>query len=321
MGVVYAEDFEREQNGLVIDPSGKVLTVFPHLATVADVFVDLPGKGIVKAEVSRFDPRTGAALLNIEADSLIAAPMTLARIQPGQPVLTLAREDGVVRATEAYSSPITNAPDDLFTLFGVNESPGTVVVTRDGALVGLTAGGRPWVGAQYISGGSARSARRISGVLTESAMSLLDGEPKGAEHIPIGVAYHGPGWGSLIDGPLTRELVAQPVRDVLDNLGQPVAVEGLGGRIGQIVGHSPSTVLELIFASHRELRSQDGELLGSSRYVVLWWDRGEGLPDLVLCGDDPEHVGAAFASEGLASLAPILDQAPPGGRATIANPV
>ena len=71
------------------------------------------------------------------------------------------------------------------------------------------------------------------------------------------------------------------------------------------------TILELLYATPQELRGADGELLGSARYIALWWDREGGASDLVLCGtDDGEHRGAAFATHGLRSFEVFLEEVP-----------
>ena len=66
-----------------------------------------------------------------------------------------------------------------------------------------------------------------------------------------------------------------------------------------------------VYTTRQELRGADGELLGSARYIALWWDREGGAPDLVLCGtDDGNHLGAAFATHGLSSFEELMEGAP-----------
>ncbi|MEE9261866.1 MAG: hypothetical protein V3U95_04725, partial [Dehalococcoidia bacterium] len=126
--------------------------------------------------------------------------------------------------------------------------------------------------------------------------------------IPSAVAYRGLGWLSPRDGPVTREMVAEPLQEVFNRLGDPVAVEGIGRSTYWVFRSNPGTALELIYDQPQELRSVDGELLGSARYIALWWFRG-GY-DLLLCGTEPDRLGAAFVVTDLVSLEPLLEQVP-----------
>ncbi len=110
---------------------------------------------------------------------------------------------------------------------------------------------------------------------------------------------------------MTRELLAVPVEKALKNLGEPVPLENLGRHPQYVLRRVSGTTLELLYATPQELRSADGELLGSARYIALWWDREGGAPDLVLCGtEDGSHLGAAFATHGLSSFEALMEGAP-----------
>ena len=125
------------------------------------------------------------------------------------------------------------------------------------------------------------------------------------------------GWGYYYlvtkapDGPVTRELLAKPVQKALNDLGEPVPLESLSKRPGSTRPPELGTILELLYATPQELRGADGELLGSARYIALWWDREGGAPNLVLCGtDDGNHLGAAFATDDLSSFETLMEGAP-----------
>ena len=110
---------------------------------------------------------------------------------------------------------------------------------------------------------------------------------------------------------MTRELLAEYVQEALRNLGESVPLEHLSRRPGSTRPPELGTILELLYATPQELRSADGELLGSARYIALWWDKEGGAPDLILCGtDDGNHLGAAFATNGLRSFEALMEGAP-----------
>ena len=69
-------------------------------------------------------------------------------------------------------------------------------------------------------------------------------------------------------------------------------------------------MLELLYAKPQELRGADGEPLGSASYLVLWWAREDSAPDLVLCGTDRLHLGAAFTAHGLGSFKTLMEGTP-----------
>ncbi len=314
----------REQDGLVVDHSGGVLTVLSALDTIEAVTVEVPGRGAFAAEVQRFDPRTGAALLHIDAGDLVTALSDPVGVKPGEPVLLLSRDasDGSLTVQETFASPSINGPDHLFALlirYAPYQRMGTVVVTRSGALVGLADGQRAWFGAGPRPSGPPPGPDQPA-VLLSSALQLLDAVSPDGDAIPAAVAYHGLGWGRFVDGPITREVLGQPVQEALSRLGDPVSLEGLGQRATGIIGsRSPwsGTALELIYAQPQELRAAAGDLLGSGRYIVLWWGRGEGEPDLVLCGTEPNYLGAAFVAADLKAIEPVAEEAPGSTRSMV----
>ena len=157
-------------------------------------------------------------------------------------------------------------------------------------------------------------------MLLDSAIHLLERPPSDLGITPAAIAYYGPDT-KAPDGPVTRELLAKPVQEALKDLWHPVQLESLSKRPGSLRPPELGTILELLYATPQELRGADGELLGSARYIALWWDREDGAPDLVLCGtDDGDHLSAAFATHGLSSF----DTKAPDGPVTrelLAKPV
>jgi len=137
--------------------------------------------------------------------------------------------------------------------------------------------------------------------------------------IPAAVSYHGQGWGAFIDSPVTRELLHEPAREAMQSLGGPAEVENLGQLAYAVLRDKPGTVLELVYAQPQQLRSSTGELVGEARYVVFSWDRGDGKPDVVLCGAEPGRICGAFLAGGLAALKAAIDSAPRSGRLVVTS--
>jgi acyl-coenzyme A thioesterase PaaI-like protein len=306
-----------DQQGLVVS-DGAVLTVLDLTGEITSLSVNVSGRGTLAAELERFDPRTGAALLTIEAEGLTVAPGERATVAHGEPALLLSRnQDGELVVEETFASPSLNAPDDLFALL-VRYTPyvqwGTVVVA-DGTPVGLAGETWAWFGLFTVSGpppGPDQAA-----VLLGSALRLSQFASPDASITPAAVAYHGAGWARFVDGPAARGLLAEPVQQRLKGLGRPVPLDNLGRRPGYVLRSKPGTVLQLLYPTPQEMRGADGELLGSARYIVLWWAREGGASDLVLCGTDRHHLGAAFATHGLASFEVLMEGVPISSRSIV----
>ena len=312
VSVELANGRTRDQQGLVV-ADGAVLTVLNLMEKIASLSVKVSGRGTFAAELERFDLRNGAALLTVEAEGLTVAPGEHATVAPGEPVLLLSRDqDGSeLIVEETYASPSLNAPDHLFALHG-DYTPslqrGTIVVLADGTPVGLAGHTRRWYGQKIVWGPI--GVRYLPAVLLDSALRLLELAPSDADITPAAVVYHGPSPGH-VDGPLTRELLAGPVQAAITDLGERVPLEDLGRRWGSSYRPELGTMLELLYATPQELRGAAGELLGSARYIALWWAREGGAPDLVLCGaEDGDHLGAAYATHGLGSFEAPMEEAP-----------
>ena len=274
----------RVQQGLVV-ADGAVLTVLDPMEKIASLSVRVSGRGVFTAALERFDVRIGAALLSVGAEGLALAPGGRRTVAPGEPVLLLSRDEGggelVVK--ETYASPSLNAPDHLVALHG-DYTPslqwGTVVVADDGIPVGLAGHTRTFYGQSIVLGGP--TIEYLPAVLLDSAIRLLERVPSDANITPAAVAYYGPDPIPSVDGPVTRELLAEPVQKALTDLGEPVPLENLSRRPSSLRPPELGTILELLYATPQELRGADGVLLGSARYIALWWDREGGSPDLVL---------------------------------------
>ena len=303
----------RVQQGLVVS-DGAVLTVLDPMEEIASLSVTVSGRGVFTAELERFDVRTGAALLSVGAEGLALAPGGRRTVAPGEPVLLLSRDGdgGELVVKETYASPSLNAPDHLVALHG-DYTPslqwGTVVVAGDGIPVGLASHTRTFYGPSIVLGGP--SIEYLPAVLLDSAIRLLERVPSDADITPAAVAYYGPDVTRNMDGPVTRELLADPVQQALTDLGESVPLENLSRLPSSLRPPELGTILELLYATPQELRGPNGELLGSARYIALWWDREGGSPDLVLCGtEDGNHLGAAFATHGLDSFEALMEGVP-----------
>ena len=313
VSVERASSRTRDLQGLVV-ADGAVLTVLDHRWEISSLAVEVSGRGVFAAELERFDPRTGAALLTIQAEDLTVAPGDRGRVAPGEPVLLLIRDEdgGELVVKETYASPSLNAPNHLVALhrdYTPSLQRGTVVVAGDGTPIGLASHAGRFYGQSIVLGGL--SLRYLPAVLLDSAIHLLERPPSDLDLTPAAVAYYRPDGTKAVDGPVTRELLTEPVQEALKDLGEPVPLESLSKRPGSVRPPELGTILELLYATPQELRGADGELLGSARYIALWWDREGGASDLVLCGtDDGNHLGAAFATNGLRSFEALMEGAP-----------
>ena len=117
VSVERASSRTRDLQGLVV-ADGAVLTVLDHRWEISSLAVEVSGRGVFAAELERFDPRTGAALLTIQAEDLTVAPGHRGRVAHVEPVLFLVRDEdgGELVVKETYASPGLNAPDHLFAL-------------------------------------------------------------------------------------------------------------------------------------------------------------------------------------------------------------
>ena len=260
----------RDQQGLVV-ADGAVLTVLDHRWEIVSLSVEVSGRGVFTAELERFDPRTGAAMLTIEAEDLTVASGDRGRVAHGEPVLLLVRDedDGELVVKETYASPSLNAPDHLFALhrdYTPSYQRGTVVVAGDGTPIGLASHAGRFHGQSIVLGG--HSLRYLPAVLLDSAIHLLERPPSDLGITPAAIAYYGPDT-KAPDGPVTRELLAKPVQEALKDLWHPVQLESLSKRPGSLRPPELGTILELLYATPQELRGADGNCWaapGTSHY-------------------------------------------------------
>lgn len=151
---------ERASSGVIVDPSGLVMT-FRHLVAEAkgasdkQVVVQLADAANTKlpATIVRIDDRTGLALLKVTppADGLTAMPLGPDVATAGEPVVVVARPLGKeVLAFAGVASPalapvqlggVRFAPPDVFLCDARNDErcDGAPLVTMDGRLLGLYA--------------------------------------------------------------------------------------------------------------------------------------------------------------------------------------
>ena len=146
----------RYQHGLVVSP-GVVLTVLDFRQQISALSVEVSGRGTFAAELQRFDPRTGTAMLAIEAEDLVAAPGQHSTVALGKPVLLLSpNEDGGTLVVEkTFAVPSSNGSNDLFALdlgYASRQRLGTVVVSTDGTPIGLVGVDWQWTGVMVFSG-------------------------------------------------------------------------------------------------------------------------------------------------------------------------
>lgn len=310
--------------GLVVNPDGLVLTSLDPVYLVNSMDVAIGGV-THPAELLRYDPRTNAALLRVDALELVAAPQSSVEVQPGEPAFAWIRDaDGGLTRMRVVVSPSINARDVLAALLSYRSrtvNAGVTITDLDGQIIGITqrAGGQ-WTGTSFSAHGPFPGPDQPI-VLFESALALLDGSPERAGTLPAAVAYHGANqrenWLRLADGPATQDIIADPVQELLGRVGEPINVEDLGQRARRVLGDEAGFFLELLDPEPQTLRTPDGEAVAEGRYIVLWWGREAGLPDLLLCGETADRLGAAFAMPLLGHLEQVRDEAPRSSRSVV----
>jgi hypothetical protein len=318
--VYYDGDRDTWLTGLVVDSSGSVVTVLDTTELIEALTVRVSGRGDFPATIRNFDPTTGAALLDIDAQGLVSAPLDAASVSPGEVILALWRdEEGKLQTRTKRASPSANAPDHLFALLSSYEARdlrvpvGAVIVSQEGHIAGLAHQVWSWFGdGGFGPRGPAREPSQPV-VLFITALDLLDGVNTDAGIIPAALAYHGDGWLQFKDGPVTRKMSAQPVQQILYGLGNPVTFKGLGQTSPVTLRNEDGTFLELVYAQPRQLRTAKGDVLGKGRYIVLWWRRADGQPDLVLCGSQPGRIDAAYFAPTLGHIEGLMAHAPGSG--------
>jgi uncharacterized repeat protein (TIGR01451 family) len=323
----YYDDREYHTDGLLEGADGLVLTVLNYTAPMERIEVEVPGIGTCDAAIERVDPSTGATLLRIAACGVpVSSVEGDAEVGLGEPVWLLDRDadTGKMVVREGYAAPATNegARDTMFGLLpgGFTGYYGTLVVRRDGVLLGMVGTGS-WYGTGFLPRGpSPGPARPV--VKTTRLRQLVVGPSHGElAYVPAAVAYHTQttseirGW--LGDSPALRESLAGPVEKVLQSLGGVTQVESLGQTDNAVLRDRMGSVLELVFAQPQELRTATGELVGKARYVAFWWDRENGEPDVVLCGAEPGYICGAFLVGDLSDLKAAVEAAPESGRSGV----
>ena len=309
-------------DGLLVSADGLVLTVLNYTQAIERIEVEVPGHGIHDATIERVDPSTGATLLTIDASGLPFSSLEGdAEVALGEPVWLLYHDlsTGKTAVQEGYAAPAINegARDTMFALLhaGFDGYYGTLVVNRDGVLMGMVASWSwwgTWIAPSGPPPGPDRPVIRSSHLRT-----FLGQQPEDTSYMPVAVAYHGLGWISYKDSPLGRTILAGPLKDALRSLGEPASVEGLGQINRAVLGNKPGTVLELLFPQPQKLRTATGELVGEARYVAFWWDRGNGEPDVILCGAEPGYICGAFLARDLSELKAAVQAAPASSRSIV----
>ena len=321
----YAGSYVPRADGLIVSADGLVLTVLDYSEPMDRLEIQVPGRGRFDATIERVDPRTGATLLRIDAAGLPFASLgDSATVGLGEPVVLLHRDEetGYLEVWEGYGAPATNegSRDTLFALLPMGSigRHGSVVLNRDGGLLGM-AGQWTWWGTSYSSSGPAPGPARPA-VKTDSLRQLLDehvGEDMAS--IPAAVSYHAIPATWQIDSPVTRGLLAEPARNAMESLEGVAEGVNVGRKDDDVLRGKPGHILELVFVQPQELRSQFGELLGEARYVAFWWGRENGEPDVVLCGAEPGYICGAFLAGDLSELKAVLEAAPGSGRSMVAS--
>lgn len=304
-------------SGLTVSADGLVLTVLDYTRPIEQIEVTVPGKGGYSATIQRVDPLTGATLLKIDASGLPFVTVTGSTSATySEPVLVLSRstDNGELNVSQSFAGfPSTAyAKDALFSLLplghaslGYAGNEGSVLLNRNGILLGMK-GTSPWhddVGPLILGGTRGRNRPAVK---ASYLAAFVQGKIKSNTSAPVFVSSNVEGyWGTYptVNQPDVLSILGDPVQKTIHSLGSLVRSEDIPSSVKVVYSSRTSgTVLELAYAQPQELRSSDGKLVGLARYIAFLWGRGDGEPDIVLCGAQAGLFGGAFLASDLASL-------------------
>ena len=313
----YRPNDTSEQNriatGVVLDKSGYVATALDLDQPLGCIEVMFQNGDVLPARVIALQRPNGAAILEVgDAGTRRSIPATLNSIA-SETAVNILRADTAGLATSTKGAA-ASAGDQWVWVLGAHFNPnsGDVVLDSNGALVGVVVPHTPWKGALSISysGGPPRPEDYpgLSLAIRTQTLEQLLQQGRGNELMskPVKVHFGGPssGWSSIGGDPVA---IGKKMAGLLSALDEPADIEGLGGSIRDIIWTLNVPIiqgaqLELLYPISQPLETSDGTLVGSARYLMMWWWRGSGYSDLILAGPSPEHITHAFRSAGLEDL-------------------
>lgn len=319
--------------GCVIGDGNQVLTVFDYGTDIPAGLEVGSSDGVrYPASVKTFDPRTGATLLQLEDAHLpVGTPGDARKVSDDQTVVVQgwlfppgtvitegsgtviwSEETGMSRTLATtgspYGTPLRFRMSYSSTPYSMTSTPlpGTVVTDASGEILGLV-GNLTW------SPGYLRTAigavPPVVGI--NSFLELLsdDSSQRPEANGPTGYSVYASSSGAsgYLDLPDNYQAVADAVRTLLGELGEPIASDYLYETYLRH-GHDPrgGKLLVLQYALPIELRGQNGELLAEAKRITIAWDRPYEEPDLVYYTDDESGAEKGFTLPGSVD---VLDQA------------
>ena len=311
--------------GCVIGDGNQVLTVFDYGTDIPAGLEVGSGEGVrYPARIVAFDPRTGATLLELEDAHLpVGTPGDARDVGKGQSVVVqgwllspsaivkdgsgtviLSAETGMGRTLAKTGSPYGTplrfrmSYSSLPYSMVASPLPGTVITDTSGNILGLV-GNLTW------SPGYLRTAigaiPPVVGI--NSFLELLsdDFSQRPEANGPTGYSVYAStsGASGYLDLPDNYQAVADAVRTLLGELGEPIASDYLYETYLRH-GHDPrgGKLMVLNYALPVELRNQNGELLAQAKRIKIAWNRPYGEPDVVYYTDDESDVQKGFTLPG-----------------------
>ena len=304
-------------SGVIVSPDGLVVMAPPMGTTLIDpnkclAVQTVPGDPAYPAEIVRVDPIWGAVLLRFEtSDAPFAELGRSAALVEGDRVSAYSTSRRLW--AEVAEGSVHTGIDEGDTYFAMASNGGGIIVF-EGKVVGVEA--LPsWGGwAPPTRSGSSGPPPAFTRVVAAEYLKKLveDRLPFSAAELPL-LASHKAADGrqyalESIDG---RQALHEVVIEKLHSLGPPVEMDFKDGRLSQIMREATGPQLEFVYAGQPLLlRSRDGETVEQANYVVFYWDRGDGLPDIVIPGlGDTNHIASAYEAGDLTEIKAALETA------------
>ncbi|MDP6514568.1 MAG: serine protease [SAR202 cluster bacterium] len=308
--------------GVIVSADGLILTVLDTVRPIRCLEVVVPGSTAYPASIVGFDPESRGTLLSIDASDLTHVSLESTAVpSEDEPVLLFDRhrDEGGLRVVDGRASPESYFPmqDLLFKLLPItNRDRGgisTIIANHDGILLGIGSG-YLWYGtiSPVISGPP--PGKPNYALNAETLANIVDGHadlaiPDTPSRVALGRQSQSI---TRLDNGFARITVADPINDLLENLGDILAVVDPPQRAIRIVGSDPGERLEVVFITPQELRSHDGSSLGKARFATVWWNRGAGNPNLVLVGVHPKNIDAVFLVDDIGPIRSAVQTAVSG---------
>jgi hypothetical protein len=301
-------------SGVAVGDGTQVLAVLDYIHSPTKNISIATGDGTrYQASIAALDPRTSVTLLKVKGIRLLTDSLTGSQtvIEPGQSVIVLGWFRPVVstekqgdnihevlgnpklRKTRALVGTEASGSPHQFNLqissgYAQAAQPGDVVTGRDGEIIGLVGNwGFGPIPAPVPQG-------YIPPVVTiSSALELLsaDYQSQSWAEGPVGYAILAPNSTSAyLKVPDNYQAVSDSILQQLNTLGKPVSLDDIRQTNPQFVfGPKQGKLLVAIFAFPVELRSKEGTLMATGRWIGIAWNRFD-QPGILFYGKEGPEI-------------------------------